>query len=281
MLRGLVTLACLGSAAAVAVAGRQHEVSTRTLVDRAAGYVAQYQQQLTRVVADERYAQDILEQRPPDPAMPRTRVLRSEVFFMFAPGRGDWMAIRDVMAVDGQALTDRPDVRQALRTLPARDVAAMLKAHNSRFNIGRTLRNFNEATLSLLVLDDEHRHRFAFDRRRVERAADGSFVATLTFRERERPTLIRDVKHGQVFSRGELTVDVETGHVRRAVLTATIGPRRLELTTLYAPEPRLAIWVPERFREGYEHRDRREYERIVCEATYTNYRRFETSVRIK
>jgi hypothetical protein len=255
--------------------------STRALVARAAAYVQVYQQQLTRLVADERYAQEILEQAPPDPAGPRARVLHSEVFFMFAPGRGDWMAIRDVIAMDGRGVADRPDVHLALRTSPARDVAATFKRYNSQFNIGRTFRDFNEPTISLLVLDDEHRGRFGFDRRRVERAADGSVVATLSFRERERPTLIRDLNHGQVFSRGELIVEVGTGRVRRAVLTATIGPTRFELTTVYVQEPRLAIWVPERFREEYEYRDRPDYERIVCEASYSNYRRFETSVRIK
>lgn len=272
-------------------AGQEPDMSTRALAARAAAYVSDYQQQLTRIVADETYVQDLVAQVPADPAMPRTRTLQSEVFFMFASSRGGWMAIRDVFSMDGRALADRPDVREALRTLPAHEVAATLKAHNSRFNIGRTYRNFNEPTLSLLVLDDHHRERFSFDRKRVERVG-GTVVATLAFRERERPTLIRDLKHGHVFSRGELTVEAETGRVRKAVLIATLGGVKVELSTTYSPESRLRIWVPERFRELYEvgmaGNDRTlrsgnlpDHEIVRCEAVYSNYRRFETTVRIK
>jgi hypothetical protein len=63
---------------------------------------------------------------------------------------------------------------------------------------------------------------------------------------------------------------------------------RLELTTLYAPDERLEMWVPGEFREHYEYGvmpksldTQSEYEDIICHAKYTNFRRFETSVRIK
>ena len=55
--------------------------------------------------------------------------------------------------------------------------------------------------------------RFTFDRRAVTRTPD-AVLATLEFRERERPTLIRDVFLGPVFSRGEIVVDAG-GEVRR------------------------------------------------------------------
>jgi hypothetical protein len=67
----------------------------------------------------------------------------------------------------------------------------------------------------------------------------------------------------------------------------------MELTTLYAPETRLGIWVPDVFREHYEEgvatgnartqllTSSGQYEDIACEAKYSNYRRFETVARIK
>jgi hypothetical protein len=73
----------------------------------------------------------------------------------------------------------------------------------------------------------------------------------------------------------------------------TIGSVTLELTTTYGPDARLGLWVPVHFRERYEEgvlaggtaRTRLEnattYEEIVCEAKYTNFRRFETTARIK
>ena len=76
----------------------------------------------------------------------------------------------------------------------------------------------------------------------------------------------------------------------RAVLRGRIQEVQVELTTVYEPEPRLDMWVPALFREHYQFGvaptsrsidSRHEYERVVCEARYTNYRRFETSLRIR
>lgn len=206
---------------------------------------------------------------------------------MFAPANHDWMAIRDVMTVDGQALADRPDLREALRALPPREVASTFKTYNSRFNIGRVFRNFNEPTLALLVLDAYHRDRFSFQRKRVEGAGEAALV-TLAFSEKESPTLIHDLRRGRVFSKGQLVIEARTGRVRRTVLTGKIDQMRLELTTVYAPDERLEMWVPAEFREHYEYGvmpksldTQSEYENIICHAKYTNFRRFQTSVRIK
>jgi hypothetical protein len=268
------------AAAVMGQAPARPDVSTRAVVAAAAAYVAEYQQQLTFVVAEEAYRQQIVIQRPRD-LMPRSRIMRSEVFFLVTPGNDDWMAIRDVLEVDGDPVADRPDLMEALRTLPARAVAATFKDYNSRFNLGRMYRNFNEPTLSLLVLDERHRHRFSFSRGRVERRGEATLV-TIAFREREAPTLITDVKRGRVLSRGELVVDAASGRIHRAVLTATIQNVRLSLTTEYVPEERLEMWVPAVFREEYEYNARgMEAEQVVCEATYANYRRFETSARIR
>jgi hypothetical protein len=261
--------------------------ATRDIVAAAAAYVAEYQQQLTSVLADERYAQEIVTQVPRAPDMPRRRVLASEVFFLFAPSGREWMTIRDVTAVDGRAVAQRPDLQQALRTLAPREVAATFKSYNSRFNLGRTYRNFNEPTLSLLVLDAEHRSRFSFDRARVERDGEAVLV-TLAFKEKESPTLIRDVNRGRIFSTGTLVVEAATGRVRRATLNAKSGGIRIELTTEYGPDARLGIWVPVTFREHYTAGSEGsskaggpQYEEIACEAAYSNFRRFETSARIK
>jgi hypothetical protein len=228
---------------------------------------------------------------PDDPAMPMARTLSGEIYFVFAPEAEGWMAIRSVAAVDGQAVEDRKDPRDALSAQPPSHVARAFQTHNARFNIGRVLRNFNEPTFSLLVVDPNHRDRFSFDRKQVERSSDGVLV-TLTFAEKSSPTLIRGVTRGNVFSRGELTIDAETGRITRAFLTGKLDAMRLELTTEYSRDERLGMWVPVRFRERYEYgaasnpgRPRSpdksaEYEHIICDARYSNFRRFETRVRI-
>jgi hypothetical protein len=281
-----IVVACLGLCAFGAVE-QPPDVSTRAVVERAAGYVKDYQQRLTSVIADEVYTQDVVEQVPRDPKMPISRTLQSEVFFMFA--NANWLAIRDVAAVDGETIPNRRDLLAALRTLPAREVAQAFKESNARFNLGRTFRNFNEPTLSLLVLDDLHRERFSFDRTRVEQA-DGVTLVTMSYTEKESPTLIRDLKHGRVFSRGELLVEAATGRIRRATLAARIQDTKVRFETDYKPDERLGAWVPSHFREQYEYgvrtsdalsSDRSDYELIRCDAKYTNYRRFQTTVRIR
>lgn len=167
----------------------QKAASVAVLVDRAADYVRRYQDELTSVVADEVYTQRVVEQVPRDGLRPLETTLASEVFFMFAGGH-EWMAIRDVRMVDGERRDDGPDVRLALREDPTVAVAARLKTYNSRFNVGRVSRNFNEPTLGLMVLADGHRTRFAFEKARATVAGDARLV-TIAFRERTGPTLIR------------------------------------------------------------------------------------------
>jgi hypothetical protein len=263
-------------------------VSTKDVVKAGAKYVEQYQRDLTAVVADEIYTQAVREQFPVDTSAPSRRTMKSEIFFMFASEAHGWMAIRDVATVDGEPVDDRPDVRRALRTTPASEVAESLKSYNSRFNLGRVFRNFNEPTLSLRVLDDDHRDRFSFDQKQVERNGDAVLV-TLAFSERRTPTLIRGVGRGNVFSTGELIVDAATGRVIRTRFAGRIGPVQMELTTVYAADDRLGMWVPVLFQERYQYSDgdrkkrdllSTEREEVVCEARYSNFRRFETSARI-
>ena len=261
--------------------------TVESVVEAAARYVKAYQTQLSAVVAEEVYTQQVASLVPSDPAIPRFRRITGELFFMTAPGGDDWLAIRDIATVDGQALKNRLTVLEELKRLPVHEVVAAFKASNSKFNIGRTSRNFNEPTLSLRVLDGQHRSRFSFVQRRVERSRDGPIVV-VAFTERDGPSLIRDLTYGAALSKGEFSIEPASGRVQRAVLTAAVGPVRLELVTDYALDKRLELWLPSRFRERYEHgraprsvEASEEHEDISCEATYANYKGFETSGRIK
>src|SRR4030095_2366884 len=83
------------------------DTSVGAVVEAAAAYVRDYQDQLTYVIADESYVQRILNQAPLDTSMPRSRTLKSEMFFMFGPADRVWMAIRDVIQVDGKPVDQR------------------------------------------------------------------------------------------------------------------------------------------------------------------------------
>lgn len=267
--------------------------SLDAVVVAAATYVKGYQRELTAVLADEDYQQQIISQTPRDEAMPRVRRLRSEVFFMYAPAADDWMAIRDVSAVNGKELKDRPNLREALRTLPPHEVARTFKTYNSRFNLGNISRNFNEPTLSLLLFDDRYRTHITFTRRSVQTHRDGVWV-TVGFMESEGPnTLIRERSGKPAVSKGEFVVEAGTGRIRRVWMETTVGAVTADLTTDYAPDAKLGIWVPVSFSENYQARAENAKiadplirtqlasEEIRCVATYTNYRRFEVKVIIR
>jgi hypothetical protein len=48
----------------------------------------------------------------------------------------------------------------------------------------------------------------------------------------------------------------------------------------YGPNARLDMWMPMRMSESYVERTGNVEERIVCTATYSDFRRFETSGRL-
>jgi hypothetical protein len=257
----------------------------------AAAYVDDYQKQLTAIVADETYRQAIRGQDPEDEGAPRARTTRGEVFFMFAAAEREWMAIRDVREVDGAPVSGGADVRETLRTLAPGLVAERMKAYNARYNIGRVVRNINEPTLALLVLDGTHRARFKFKDGKP-RVAGGRELVPLSFRERERPTLIRSRTGSPIYTSGELLVEAGSGRIWQSTLDASVDAIRVRLTTEYAFDERLQLLLPTVFRERYEQgkppsgsassgKRQVPYELIEAEGEYSNFRRFEVLSRVR
>jgi hypothetical protein len=257
----------------------------------AASYIDDYQRQLTAIVADEVYVQEIRSQVPAEDG-PRSRRLRGEVFFLFAAAEREWMAIRDVQEVDGTPLRGTTDVRETLRTLPPAQVADRMKSYNARYNIGRIARNINEPTLALLVLDASHRSRFKFKTGKPRQVGDRALVP-LSFKERERPTLIRSPAGDPIYSSGELLVEPGTGRIWQSTLDVSVDAIKVQLTTDYAFDGRLNLLLPALFRERYEQgsegprpgsresRSGAAHELIVAEGRYSNFRRFEVLSRVR
>ncbi|HEY6358441.1 MAG TPA: hypothetical protein VIX35_09365, partial [Vicinamibacterales bacterium] len=242
------------------------------------------------------YVQEIRYQTPVDQRMPQSRSMKSEIYFISLPSSSDWMAIRDVQSVDGKTVTDKPNVPNMLATIPAAEVEAKLKAYNARYNIGRTIRNFNEPTLSLLVLQPQRASSVTFEMKGIA-TSQGVQVATLAFREVGPETVLRDLALKPVLSEGEFLVEVGTGRIRRAQLKAKLGTVKVEFTTTYVQDATLGALLPAVFREQYEDgvyhanslngpvggggaaqlQTDAAYEQIVCEAKYSHFRRFEVT----
>jgi hypothetical protein len=255
----------------------QHQApSAASVLAAATQYLADYQDQLRFLVADEQYDQQIFDAsgNPTD-----RRRMEGEFFVTFAPELETWMSMHDVSTVDGQPVAEREDLSRLLQAGPLADVSRRLVEQNARYNIGRVFRNFNEPTLALQVLGGRRRTHFKFDRRAVAVDAD-AVVVTLAFKETDRPTLVRGTDGKDVPASGELTIEAGTGRIRRTEMRFTYGSVRAQLTTTYEREPKLDIWVPTHMTERYED-TKSPKQVIVCDATYTNYRRFEVRVRIR
>jgi hypothetical protein len=255
----------------------------------ASAYVKAYQAELSSVVATEKYSQQIASRVPAlPPVLPRTRLLVSEIFFLYLDGY-DWMTVRDVQTVDGKPVADSGRVRAALAAPDRFETAVRLKRENSRFNIGSTVRTFNEPTFGLLVLDERNRHRVQFKRQEVD-GEGATTLVTFEFEEVVGPSLVREIDGDDVFASGTLTIEAGTGRVLGTTLRVEPGGVRMTLSTRYERDAALNMLVPVRFQERYVNglspeesrsRIRSFYEEIVCESRYSQFRRFEVSSRIK
>lgn len=254
-------------------AAAKSDKSLEAVLARATAYVADYREQLTYVMATERSRQTLQGTYAAGGTMEES--LASDVYFVYIPADKVWMAVRDVETLDGKAIKDRDNVRQLLNSGQA-GAARALKDRNARYNLGTILRNFNEPTLSLLVIDEQHRGRFTFQRQ----TSRGS-KTTVSFVEYSTPTLIIDTGGRPAYSSGELTIDTATGRIERARLQVRLsGGIDAVLTTTYKPDPKLKMWVPSKFEELYTLGGRRP-EKITAASSYSDFSRFDVSVRIK
>ncbi len=258
---------------------------------RAAAYVARFERTFTEVVWHERYEQEVrVWQRFSSSGETRwnldgRRTLESELYFAWLPKDGTWIAVRDVMAVDGKA---RPAGDRRLAALAARGSVSVLELRelareNGRFNIGTIVRTFNEPTLALLFLTERHRARVAWSRK-GQRRADGRVVATYAFTEQGRPTLIRSGDRDMPV-RGTFDLDSATGEVLASTIELSeplaIGEALPTLTGRmavdYRPHVAFDVLVPGEMRESYSaHRS----EEVTATAIYSDFRRFWTTARL-
>jgi hypothetical protein len=253
------------------------DVSTRAVVAAARAYVAAYQDAFRFLVADETYRQSRFTGDGPPV---ETRTMHGELFLTYLAGDDAWMAVHDVADVDGTAVEDREDLRALLQKGESfTGIAKRLAERNARFNIGGIERNFNEPTLALTVLGARRTSNFAFDRAAVERTGDATLVR-LTFREKDRPTIVHSTTGKAAPSHGELIVEAGTGRIRQTTFEVTDGTVAARLETIYGWDEHLQMWLPATFNERYGATRKGAEEFVACQATYDNYRRFEVTGRI-
>lgn len=273
------------------------EPSLDTVMKRVAAYVAGYGPQLANIVAEERYSQWI-ETEPGTvvvPSLGRTRREIKSDFVLTLLGDGDtWVAFRDAFEVDGSPVRDREDRLVDLLSRGGDQAwrqASAIANESARFNIGTRLiaRNINVPTFVIQLMQDRNRDRFRFSRvkssdKRDKSSSNGTGQALegenarrwlIEYRERERPTLVRQVTGGDQPLRGTMRVDSQTGEVLQTTLTWERGPNGIIAVT-FAHVDEVDLLLPVRMSEQY--RDARTT--IFGEANYSRFRRFTTSARV-
>ena len=267
------------------------------VVKRVGEYVVGYEAQLAAVVAEETYVQTLEPERsarssrpgsnrdresygPRDPGVPtsqrpRQRTLRSD-YALVRVEPGPWIGYRDTFEVDGRPVRDREDRLQRLLATGGVAQAARIAEENARFNLAGDLltRNINVPTLTLELLHPRRRDRFSVRRSGTEEV-EGRTAWVLEFRERDKPTIVRQPDGGDQASRLLAVVDPLTGTVMRTTLAWERVTGSIVVT--YGSVPTIPVPVPLSMTERYTTRDGFT---IGGDALYAKYRRFQTSGRL-
>jgi hypothetical protein len=260
---------------------RAGQATLSDVLDRFASYVDAFERQMTSVVAEEDYRQTltvapVAGRRTTSPVATTrtTRALRSDYALMRAPGDGDWVAFRDTFEVDGQPVRDHDNRLQQLLASGAVAAAAQVVRESARYNLGSDyiVRNVNVPTLVLHLLHPRNRARFSFKKVAEEQIGDGP-AWRIEYRERERPTIVRSPEGRDRPSHGSIWVNPVTGAVVR---TAIVFDRAASMIVTFGYVPGIAAIVPLAMSEQYNAGDAT----ISGEATYSNYRRFQTGARV-
>lgn len=258
--------------------------SLETLLGAARTYVEAYERQLSLLVSEELYVQQVHSLPVPRgsgsfPAYQsgQKRVLRSDYLLVRPAGGGGWMPFRDVFEVDGKPLHDRSSRLEQLFLEPSAstiDQASALMQESARYNIGPVTRNINIPLLGMLLLSKEVGHRFTFDLEKAE-SVSGRQAWRVGYREQTRPTLIRGLSNTDVPLSGQLWIDGSGGTVLRTHLHAANQDVRSSITVDFHYDLPLELWVPSEMREIYRARGARG--EVVGVATYSNVRKFQVN----
>jgi hypothetical protein len=275
-----------------APAAAAEEPSLSTVLARAAAYVADFHRQLSSIVAEEQYVQNVYPAEGRDAAVgPVHRALKSDLVLLKPTGADAWMTFRDVFDVDGEPVRDRTErlSQMFLRRTPSSDAQVRrILDESSRYNIGDIRRNVNTPTYPLLFLEAANHFRFKFkvtsDRRpRTEPAhpsGDGAFrvsteVWVIAYQETADGTMIRTDGRRDLPVKGRFWIDPASGRVLMSELVAQNRRLRATIDVSYQSEPLLGLLVPIEMREWYDNMKTRSH--IEAVATYGRFRQFQVN----
>jgi hypothetical protein len=246
-----------------------------TILARAGKYVLQLETDLSGIVAEEHYTQDILADRRQDEFH---RDLKSDLLLVRPSDTGRYIQFRDVFEVDGRPVRDRDDRLATLFLHPMPSGWEQLReiaAESARYNIGNITRvNLNVPVLALLFLEPDNQSRVTFTIAKIGSAGQPWEIA---FREVQPQTLIRTANDRDLPARGRFRIDPVSGRVWTSELVAEDSGVHGDFTVEYQLDSTLGFLVPREMRESLWISPRRIAE-TRGKATYSRYRRFQVTV---
>ncbi len=250
----------------------------RNVLARLDTYLEQYESSLATVVAEERYWQT-LEVAGSASKTPQTRELVSDYALARAAGGHAWTGFRDTYEVDGASVRDREERLLALMSDGSDNSARQalrISRDNARYNLGEDVvsRTINVPTVALDFIHRRNRSRLSIEKR-GEESMHGVRAWVLSYRERERPTILRTPDGRDRRAHGAVWIDPTTGEVWRTDLSWDGAPGGM-IVVHYRRDARIGALVPDTMLEEY----RGAKGLLLGKATYTNYRRFETAGRV-
>jgi hypothetical protein len=266
--------------------------SLEDVLKRAATYVAAFRNELSGIVAEEVYRQEIANTgRLTNPLLVNPRRQLKSALLLIKPGGSDrYVELRDVFEVDGAPLHDRQGRLESLlrdRTASADAQIQAIIAESARYNIGRITRNVNTPLMTLQFLDAEQQSRFQFkhadkskpvfadERDKAANDAPVFRVATemwiIEYRERGGNTIIRTPTGGRMPAHGRFWVDPVSGSILISELVVDGSGVIATVTVSYQSDPLMGFLVPIEMRESYVGHG----ERITGHAEYSKFRQID------
>jgi hypothetical protein len=248
-------------------AARAQEVGRDELLARAATYIKGFVDKFSSVVAEETLVQEITVPR-------RKRTLRSDYLFVRFPGDRSWTSFRDVFDVDGKPVRDHEERLTKLFVQASTDAQRRVRdiveasARHNLLNIG----TINHPLLVMAFLQDFYQPHFRFNTAGSDKSL-GPKVKRIQFQEFQTPTIIKGNSNGDVFTRGLVWIDEDTGRIAKTELRIGSQSSPISVITLFKFDETLAMDVPAEMREWYP--DGTGELRGV--ATYGRFRRFQVT----
>ncbi len=277
----LLLAAAFAGAPAVLLAGQAApRPQVQTLLAAAATYMVRFASTFTSVVAEEQYLQVVSGKnavtgsgRGAASSLTggQRRELVSDFLLVKLPDIDHWVPMRDVFVVDGKPVREREERLLRLLTRPGDSSLLLAKAiteESARYNIGEVQRTINMPLLAMGFLDSRQQGRFEF---KVEKEAPvvrpGAWE--LTYREREKPTVVQTPDGRSLFASGKVWL-LPSGEIVRTEIGFLDAGLHALVTTTFAFDERFGVEVPKEMEEVYTLRR----SEVRGKATYGRFRKF-------